>query len=65
MTLVLVEGVLENAFDSSGCLPEQRFPNTKRLGETSLMFLCDPMPTQTEADLTTYVCGHRAAQTKH
>jgi dTDP-4-amino-4,6-dideoxygalactose transaminase len=46
---------LEKAFDGSGCIPEQRFLNAKRLSETSLMFLCHPMPTQTEVDLISHV----------
>jgi hypothetical protein len=59
---------LEKAFDGNGCLPEQRSPNAKRLGETSLMFLCHSMPTQAEVDLTSRVLAEVVtgqALTKH
>jgi dTDP-4-amino-4,6-dideoxygalactose transaminase len=36
------EVYLEKAFDGTGFRPEQRLPNAKELGETSLMFLCHP-----------------------
>jgi dTDP-4-amino-4,6-dideoxygalactose transaminase len=49
------EVYLEKAFDDTGWRPEQRLPNAKRLGETSLMFLCHPTLTQTEVDLTCQV----------
>jgi dTDP-4-amino-4,6-dideoxygalactose transaminase len=59
---------LEKAFDGSGCIPEQRFPNAKRLGGTSLMFLCHSMPSQTEVDLISHVLAEvvtEQALTKH
>jgi dTDP-4-amino-4,6-dideoxygalactose transaminase len=46
------EVYLEKAFDGTGWRPEQRLPNARRLGETSLMFLCHPTLTQAEVDLT-------------
>ena len=46
------EVYLEKAFDGTGWRPEQRLPVAKRLGETSLMFLCHPTLTQAEIDKT-------------
>lgn len=46
------EVYLERAFDGTGWRPEQRLPNAKRLGETSLMFLCHPTLTDDEIKLT-------------
>lgn len=46
------EVYLEKAFDGTGWRPEQRLPVAKRLGETSLMFLCHPTLTQSEIDKT-------------
>lgn len=48
------EVYLEKAFDETGWRPKERLPVAKRLGETSLMFLCHPTLTQFEIDLT---CG--------
>lgn len=46
------EVYLEKAFDGTGWRPEQRLSVAKRLGETSLMFLCHPTLTQSEIDKT-------------
>lgn len=46
------EVYLEKAFDGTGWRPEKRLPVAKRLGETSLMFLCHPTLTQAEIDKT-------------
>ena len=46
------EVYLEKAFDGTSGRPEQRLPIAKRLGETSLMFLCHPTLTQAEIDKT-------------
>lgn len=46
------EVYLEKAFDDTGWRPKERLPVAKRLGETSLMFLCHPTLTQDEIDLT-------------
>lgn len=46
------EVYLEKAFDNTGWRPKERLPVAKRLGETSLMFLCHPTLTQDEIDLT-------------
>lgn len=46
------EVYLEKAFDDTGWRPKDRLPVAKRLGETSLMFLCHPTLTQEEIDLT-------------
>lgn len=46
------EVYLEKAFDGTGWRPEQRLPVAKRLGETSLMFLCHPTLSQSEIDKT-------------
>lgn len=46
------EVYLEKAFDGTGMRPSQRLPVAKRLGETSLMFLCHPTLTQAEIDKT-------------
>ena len=46
------EVYLEKAFDDTGWRPKERLPVAKRLGETSLMFLCHPTLTQEEIDLT-------------
>lgn len=46
------EVYLERAFDDTGWRPAERLPVAKRLGETSLMFLCHPTLTQDEVDLT-------------
>jgi len=42
------EVYLEKAFDGTGWRPEERLPNAKLLGETSLMFLCHPTLTADE-----------------
>ena len=36
------EVYLEKAFENSPARPKNRLPNAKKLGETSLMFLCHP-----------------------
>lgn len=46
------EVYLEKAFDGTGWRPKERLPVAKRLGETSLMFLCHPTLTQAEIDKT-------------
>lgn len=46
------EVYLEKAFDGTGWRPEQRLPVAKRLGETSLMFLCHPTLSQSEINKT-------------
>ena len=46
------EVYLEKAFDSTGLRPEERLPNARELGETSLMFLVHPTLNQAEIDLT-------------
>ena len=55
------EVYLEKAFDNTNYRPKERLPVAKRLGETSLMFLCHPTLTQEEIDLTCQVikevCG--------
>ena len=55
------EVYLEKAFDNTNYRPKSRLPVAKRLGETSLMFLCHPTLTQEEIDLTCQVikevCG--------
>ena len=49
------EVYLEKAFDGTGFRPEERLPNAKELGETSLMFLVHPTLTQVEIDKTVSV----------
>ena len=49
------EVYLEKAFDDTSYRPKSRLPVAKRLGETSLMFLCHPTLTQEEVDLTCQV----------
>ena len=46
------EVYLEKAFDGTGWRPDERLPVAKRLGETSLMFLCHPTLTQVEIEKT-------------
>ena len=46
------EVYLEKAFDGTGWRPEQRLPNAKELGETSLMFLVHPTLSKAEIELT-------------
>ena len=46
------EVYLEKAFDNTEFRPKTRLPIAKRLGETSLMFLCHPTLTQAEIDKT-------------
>jgi dTDP-4-amino-4,6-dideoxygalactose transaminase len=38
----------EKAFETLGCVPSERLPNAKKLGETSLMFLIHPTLTTIE-----------------
>ncbi len=45
---------LEAAFQHTGWRPRKRLPVARRLGETSLMFLCHPTLTQADLDQT---CG--------
>ncbi len=40
----------EKAFETLGCVPSERLPNAKKLGETSLMFLIHPTLTTAEMD---------------
>lgn len=40
----------EKAFETLGCVPSQRLPNAKILGETTLMFLIHPTLTSAEMD---------------
>ena len=46
------EVYLERAFEGTGLLPPNRLPIAKKLGESSLMFLCHPTLTQAEIDKT-------------
>lgn len=46
------EVYLEKAFDDTPWRPENRLPNARRLGETSLMFLVHPTLTSEEIDKT-------------
>ena len=46
------EVYLEAAFDNTGFRPQERLPNAKLLGETSLMFLCHPTLTKDEIHKT-------------
>ena len=46
------EVYLEKAFDGTGFRPKNRLANAKRLGETSLMFLCHPTLTESEIQRT-------------
>lgn len=46
------EVYLEKAFDHSNFRPKKRLPNAKRLGETSLMFLCHPTLNELEIQKT-------------
>lgn len=46
------EVYLEKAFDNTTFRPEERLPNAKLLGETSLMFLCHPTLTEYEIQKT-------------
>jgi dTDP-4-amino-4,6-dideoxygalactose transaminase len=46
------EVYLEKAFDGTGFRPKERLANAKRLGETSLMFLCHPTLTESEIQRT-------------
>ena len=43
---------LEKAFNSTSFRPNERLPNAKLLGETSLMFLCHPTLTESEIQKT-------------
>lgn len=49
------EVYLEKAFDVTGWRPEQRLPNARELGETSVMFLTHP--TISDAHLTAYAAA--------
>ena len=42
------EYILEKAFEGTAFRPKKRLPNAKKLGETSLMFLCHPTLTKDE-----------------
>ena len=46
------EVYLEKAFDNTNFRPSARLPAAKKLGQTSLMFLCHPTLTQAEIDKT-------------
>ena len=46
------EVYLERAFDNTSFRPNERLPNAKLLGETSLMFLCHPTLTEDEIQKT-------------
>ena len=39
-------------FDNTPYRPKERLPNAKKLGETSLMFMCHQTLTQDEIDKT-------------
>ena len=56
------EVYLEKAFDNTKFRPEKRLPIAKRLGETSLMFLCHPTLTQAEIDKTCAVLTEVVSQ---
>jgi dTDP-4-amino-4,6-dideoxygalactose transaminase len=56
------EVYLEKAFDNTEFRPEKRLPIAKRLGETSLMFLCHPTLTQAEIDKTCAVLTEVVSQ---
>ena len=49
------EVYLEAAFDSTPFRPRDRLPVAKELGETSLMLLCHPTPTNDEIEKTCHV----------
>ena len=51
------EAYLEKAFDGTGWRPEERLPNARELGETSLMFLTHPTLTDSEV---ARICGTAA-----
>lgn len=51
------EVYLEKAFDAPGTRPDQRLPNARQLGETSLMFLVHPTLTPAEVQKTCEVLG--------
>ena len=46
------EVYLEKAFQTRGLRPKARLEQAKRLGETSIMFLCHPTLTEQEIELT-------------
>ncbi|WP_415890293.1 DegT/DnrJ/EryC1/StrS family aminotransferase [Neptuniibacter sp. SY11_33] len=46
------EVYLEKAFDGTGFRPEKRLGNARKLGETSLMFLCHPTVAPDEIEKT-------------
>ena len=46
------EVYLEKAFEKTTFRPKQRLPVAKKLGDTSLMFMCHPTLTQAEIDHT-------------
>ena len=46
------EVYLEKAFDDSGLRPTKRLPNAKKLGDSSIMFLCHPTLKKSEIELT-------------
>lgn len=56
------EVYLEKAFDNTDFRPDKRLPIAKRLGETSLMFLCHPTLTQVEIDKTCAVLTEVVSQ---
>ena len=49
------EVYLEKAFQNSSFRPQERLPNAKELGETSLMFLCHPTLSEEEIEKTCQV----------
>jgi dTDP-4-amino-4,6-dideoxygalactose transaminase len=51
------EVYLEKAFDGTGLRPEQRLPNARELGETSIMFLTHPTIGDTQLDAYTAAIG--------
>ena len=56
------EVYLERAFDNTGFRPSKRLAIAKRLGETSLMFLCHPTLNQAEIDKTCAVLTEVVSQ---
>ena len=46
------EVYLEKAFNNTGLRPKKRLPHAKKLGETSLAFLCHPTLSQSDIEHT-------------
>lgn len=58
------EVYLEKAFDNTPWRPLQRFPNARKLGETSLMFLTHPTMSDDDIDRVCEVVGGVFAEAK-